>query len=330
MEAVRKIVTNHRAPRRLVCPSTLAFIKEAQASPKMSLLDLIHGYVYGRWPYLYIGLGIGEHWLVKLLRPFLGLLGRLRPNPPSLSVDQVTMADGYHGKVLPLESACQLVAVNEPVYLTNLEQIIPYKLARDIILKNPDHIVALDCPCRSARANPCMPLDVCLIVGEPFASFVIEHHPQKSRWISPQEAQTILQEEHERGHVHHAYFKDAMLGRFYAICNCCSCCCGAMQAVRRGNPMIANSGYVSEIDEVNCIGCGTCVQACPFEAMSIELDIAAVDRDRCMGCGVCVSACDLGAITLVRDPTRGEPLEVNALLEAQAKRQEIQIVEKFG
>jgi tRNA (Thr-GGU) A37 N-methylase len=25
-------------------------------------------------------------------------------------------------------------------------------------------------------------------------------------------------------------YKDAMLGRFYAICNCCSCCCGAMQA----------------------------------------------------------------------------------------------------
>jgi hypothetical protein len=26
------------------------------------------------------------------------------------------------------------------------------------------------------------------------------------------------------------YYKDAMLGRFYAICNCCACCCGAMQA----------------------------------------------------------------------------------------------------
>jgi hypothetical protein len=26
------------------------------------------------------------------------------------------------------------------------------------------------------------------------------------------------------------YYKDAMLGRFYATCNCCSYCCGAMQA----------------------------------------------------------------------------------------------------
>ena len=36
------------------------------------------------------------------------------------------------------------------------------------------------------------------------------------------------------------YYKDAMLGRFYAICNCCSCCCGAMQAHQHGTPMPAS------------------------------------------------------------------------------------------
>jgi ferredoxin len=308
----------------------LAFIQEAQASPKTSFFDLIHGYVYGRWPYFYIGLGIGEHWLLRLLRPLLGLLGRMKPEPPSLSVDQVSMADGYHGKVLRTESARRLVAVNEPVHLTDLEKIIPYKLAKDIILRNPDHIVVLECPCRSARPDPCLPLDVCLIVGEPFASFVVEHHPQRSRWISPEEAQTILHEEHARGHVHHAYFKDAMLGRFYAICNCCPCCCGAMQAVRRGNPMIASSGYVSEVDQARCIGCGTCVQSCPFGAMQIEEDLALVDREHCMGCGVCVSECEWGAIHLIRDPARGEPLEIEALIEAQSRRRENRVIEKVG
>lgn len=323
-------MADKRGTLRVICPSTLAFIKEAQASSSTSLFDLVHGYVYGRWPYRYIGFGVGEHWLLKLLRPLLGLLGRLRPEPPSLAVDQITMADGYHGKVMPLESAQRLVAVNEPVRLTNLEQVVPYKLARDIILKNPDHIVALDCPCRSARADPCTPLDVCLIVGEPFAGFVVEHHPQRSRWISPQDAQTILQQEHDRGHVHHAYFKDAMLGRFYAICNCCPCCCGAMQAMRRGNPMIANSGYVSEIDEGKCTGCGGCVQACPFEAIRVSGDFACVDPARCMGCGVCVSTCEWAAIRLVRDPARGEPLEIEALIEAQSRRRENRVVEEVS
>ena len=36
-----------------------------------------------------------------------------------------------------------------------------------------------------------------------------------------------------------------MLGRFYAICNCCKCCCGAMQAHLNGVPMLASSGYVA-------------------------------------------------------------------------------------
>ena len=68
-----------------------------------------------------------------------------------------------------------------------------------------------------------------------------------------EEAVAILQAEQERGHVHHAFFKDAMLQRFYAICNYCSCCCGAMQAQRNGTPMLASSGYVSRVDEDACI-----------------------------------------------------------------------------
>jgi hydrogenase maturation factor HypF (carbamoyltransferase family) len=44
------------------------------------------------------------------------------------------------------------------------------------------------------------------------------------------------------------YYKDAMLGRFYAICNCCSYCCGAMQAHQHGMPMLASSGHVAQVD----------------------------------------------------------------------------------
>ena len=147
------------------------------------------------------------------------------------------------GSVPPL-AASKLVTVQQDVTLTDLEHVIPYSRARDIVLRNPDHIVVLDCPCRVGRADPCLPLDVCLIVGEPFASFVSEHHPGRSRWITQDEAVEILWAEQERGHVSHAFFKDAMLGRFYAICNCCSCCCGAMQYHHQGIPMLASSGFV--------------------------------------------------------------------------------------
>ncbi len=298
----------------LVRPSTRAFAREARRTPDFSRFDLLHGYVYTRWPYLYIGIGTGRHPLSRLVHPIVRLLGRFFPPQPADDGSLTTFADGYHGKVVPLEAARQLVTVQQDVDLGDLEQILPYTQARDLILQNPDHIVVLECPCRSGRPDPCLPLDVCLIVGEPFASLVVEHHPQRARWIDQQEAVDILAAEQVRGHVSHAFFKDAMLGRFYAICNCCSCCCGAMQAHQHGTPMLASSGYMAQMDVDLCAGCGTCADRCQFAAISVNNGHAVVDLDACMGCGVCVAQCPQEAIDLVRDLAKGEPLEIQKLI----------------
>lgn len=317
-------------PRTLIHPSTRSFIQEGRRTPGYSLSNWLHGYIYSRWPYLYISIGTGEHPLAKALGPLVRRVSRmitlrspaqsaprmLRPHGADLPSN--TYADGYHGKVVPLEAAKQLVSVNEPVRLPDLEQVVPYVHARDIILQNPDHIIALDCPCRTSRKDPCLPLDVCLIVGEPFAGFVAEHHPTHSRWITSREAVEILKAEDERGHAHHAFFKDAMLGRFYAICNCCSCCCGAIQAHKRGTPMLASSGYISQIDEVLCIGCGDCAETCQFGAIHVN-SYAVVDDELCMGCGICVSRCEQEAIHLIREPAYGQPLEIFSLMEEMSR-----------
>ncbi len=300
-------------------PSTRAFTREARRTPGYSLFDWLHGYVYARWPYLYIGIGTGEHPLARIFGPPVRLMSKLLPPRPDDGHGRVTFADTYHGKVVPFEAASQLVTVEEDVTLTNLEHIIPYALARDIVLQHPDHIVVLECPCRAARPNPCQPLDVCLIVGEPFASFVIEHHPKRSRWISQSEAVDILRAEQERGHVSHAFLKDAMLGRFYAICNCCSCCCGAMQAHRNGTPMLASSGYVAQVDTDLCAACGTCAEFCQFAAISIDDGFARIDASACMGCGVCAAHCPQEAISLRHDPVKGEPLEIQKLIAEAAQ-----------
>jgi ferredoxin len=291
---------------------TRALWQEGRRTDGYGVRDFLHGYIYGRWPYLYIGVATGERRPPRWLRPVVSGLTKLLVS--SARQDPETRgrvwADRYHGKVMPTEAAEQLVTLDRPIELECTEQVIPYDTARDIVLKEPDHIVALDCPCRSERESPCLPLDVCLIVGEPFASFVADHHPTRSRRITQAEAVDVLRAERDRGHVHHAFFKDAMLGRFYAICNCCSCCCGAMQAWQNGTPMLASSGYEVDVEPAACVGCGACVATCPFGALAIVDGCVSADREACMGCGVCVSKCATNALRLKLAPDRGEPLQL--------------------
>lgn len=305
----------------LISQSTRDLYRAARQTKDVSFTDFLHGYFYGRWPFFYIGYAKGDHPLAKKIAPITAFFSRVFPSKQtgsdqhSVDLASDTIADGYHGKAVPLNTARELIMIREPINKPDLEHVIPYTKARALILENPDHLVALNCPCRSGKAEHCAPVDVCLIVGEPFASFINEHNPEKSRWITQEEAIQILEEEDARGHVHHAFFKDAMLGRYYAICNCCSCCCGAMKAHQNHIPMLASSGYVAQIDREFCLDCGTCHEYCQFSALGFDDHYTTmVNYELCMGCGVCVSKCPSDSISLRLEPTKGVPLVVSELM----------------
>ncbi|MGD2174880.1 MAG: 4Fe-4S binding protein [Candidatus Brocadiaceae bacterium] len=255
----------------------------------------LHGYVYGRWPKQYLEL------LINRIYPRLGPRWRK------------WLADRYHSKVLTPEQSRAIITLDRKIPLQDLEQIIPYPMARQLVLDGPPDVAVQECYCRHARREPCQPTQVCMAIGQPFVDFVLEHHPRTSRRLSQTEALQLLAAEHERGHVHSAWFKDALMDRFYAICNCCPCCCAGIEAmVRHETPMMASSGYVADVDEALCVGCGACEEVCPFDAIQVE-GKAAVEWENCMGCGVCVSACPNDGISLVRDERKGQPLDVRLL-----------------
>jgi len=260
----------------------------------MPFLKKLEGYFYGTRPALYLRPATWG-WVIRLMG----------------SREQ---GDTYHGKVMTKGDTSRLISVNEPVHLTDLEHVIPYSVARDIILKDPlPSLAAMDCPCRAQKKDACEPRDVCLVMGEPFVSFVLDHHPDKSRRITVAEALTIIEEEDRRGHIHTAWFKDAMHDRFYTICNCCSCCCLGMQSFIRGTPRIAHSGYSPVVDAGLCASCGTCADLCPFKAIDAKGEVPVIDKDVCMGCGLCAGHCPAGAISLVPAPQKGTPLDIDKL-----------------
>ena len=52
----------------------------------------------------------------------------------------------------------------------------------------------------------------------------------------------------------------------------------------------------AKVDSEKCVGCESCVGACPVEAISMNDGKAQVNADTCVDCGTCADACPTGAI----------------------------------
>ena len=50
-----------------------------------------------------------------------------------------------------------------------------------------------------------------------------------------------------------------------------------------------------------CLGLGSCVKECPFDAIHIKDGIAEVDREKCVACGRCVAVCPNHVIEVIPD-----------------------------
>ena len=58
--------------------------------------------------------------------------------------------------------------------------------------------------------------------------------------------------------------------------------CLMASQMQDGGPKSCNAG---------CLGFGSCVKACPFDAIHIVNGVAVVDRDACKACGKCIAKC---------------------------------------
>ncbi|QGP93870.1 Caffeyl-CoA reductase-Etf complex subunit CarE [Neomoorella glycerini] len=53
----------------------------------------------------------------------------------------------------------------------------------------------------------------------------------------------------------------------------------------------------ARVDEEKCTGCGSCVEVCPVEAITVE-EVAVINADECLECSACVEECPNEAISL--------------------------------
>jgi len=191
------------------------------------------------------------------------------------------------GKVLPIPEA-----VVEPVSV-----VLPYETAVNI-LEKAGSISLRDCECRLTYRNCDNPLRVCLAINE-FSDELVERGAAEK--ISVEEARKVLHVANEHGLVHQALYTDWLKGEVFDICSCCPCCCQYLRTFMNYGVRhhIAKSGLVAKVDQDKCVGCGTCLERCIFQARKLENGRSIVMEENCYGCGLCTTTCPAGASKLV-------------------------------
>ena len=104
------------------------------------------------------------------------------------------------------------------------------------------------CTCRAVFKNCDNPINTEIMLGLSRNIF-IEERPHDYREITKQEAKDILRQCHQRGLIHTII---KCRGDYYAICNCCSCCCVPLRLSKQygiGKAITRNEDIVRQFRE---------------------------------------------------------------------------------
>ncbi len=168
----------------------------------------------------------------------------------------------------------------------------------ELVDRNRSFCIVHACSCRheaNLLGKGCgKPLDVCSAMGA-LADFCVDNG--LARRVSREEFLETKRRAAEAGLVNMTdNLRDPM-----QVCSCCGCCCGALRILTEFNipGIITQSHFEAHVDGTACMGCGSCEEICPMNAVRVVDGTADLDPARCIGCGVCVPACpETGAIRL--------------------------------
>lgn len=194
-------------------------------------------------------------------------------------------------QILP-SPAVRVIPVN--ISINPETQILAFDDIKTIIA-NARNLAVTPCSCRLIDGKCGKPVEVCVQVDKA-ADYAVERGT--GRKLEKDEALRLMKMCEEEGLVH---VSDNKRAPGHVICNCCSDCCLNWPSVRTGQgKFVVPSRFRAKADSEKCSSCGTCLDRCHFEAISLEGegDTAVINPEKCMGCGVCLVTCPEEALCL--------------------------------
>ncbi|MBS3756880.1 MAG: 4Fe-4S binding protein [Desulfobacterales bacterium] len=197
-----------------------------------------------------------------------------------------------------------VIPINQTIEKSPSE-VFPTHGVSELIEKYKGAIAVKHCFCRQWRKmvdDSCdfnHPSEICLSFGERTKRYV---ETDVGRAITKEEAYQIIKDAQQRGAVHTVFYMDEDITQAEAeVCNCCWDCCAIFRLYNTGaQPLLMKSFYVAKlIDDDSCIGCGTCENYCPVNAIRMSDEKARIDEQKCIGCGQCQFQCPQEAIQLI-------------------------------
>lgn len=77
----------------------------------------------------------------------------------------------------------------------------------------------------------------------------------------------------------------------------------------RAGKLHMHAGVEPNVNKPECIGCGTCVENCPADAIGLVDNKAVIDGEKCIGCAMCIAVCPTGAIKIPEGVSTPEELQ---------------------
>ena len=202
------------------------------------------------------------------------------------------------------KNSMSYLPINKSLIASN--EVLPSQVIHDFIEKSTIHVIMNKCGCRLAGNCQHYTADIgCLFMGET----ALKMPAAISRKVSRDEAHKHVNRAISVGlipmtgkvRVDNFIFLTPDESKLLSVCFCCHCCC--MMTALKHIPGDYLDGIMTPVEGLSievtdqCVGCGTCVETCGFDAISI-INGRAVHNHQCRGCGRCETHCPNQAVRI--------------------------------